>query len=160
MRTVAVLLPMLVLWACGPRPDEPNDCRNPDLDEEIRGLDIGTVEPYASIQDGDPFETEIGGQGSRMFRMALRIREDGPSCLDQTTTLVDGNGDRIGRLSSPLKTHVEGNFRYTDPMPIPISVHSETTAEITVKTEAHGKTVSRVLIRDIDTGESTYYTYR
>jgi hypothetical protein len=94
-----------------------------------------------------------------MFEIALRMSADGPACLGQSTTLVDANGEQVGQFTLALKTQEDGGARYTDPMPIPIDVYSETTAEITVTTKAHGKTLKRVLIREVDTGE-TYYSYR
>lgn len=133
---------------------KPDDCNFPSQNADVRGLEIGYLQPFTSFEDGDAFQTTMGGQGSTMFMMAIRM-EEGPNCLPQSTVLTDEYGSVVGDLDTPLKTYEEGRYRITEEIPILLHGISYDTREIRVQTTVNGKTTKRLLLRpERDSGDT------
>lgn len=145
------LLPMcLLVCACHGRSliPEPDDCRSPSANAEVRGLEMGWADPFTAYENGEELRISTGGQGTPMIMLGLRIKgTDGPSCLGQHTTVTDASGEVIGELDVPIKTYENGNFRETRGIPILLSPGPRPGDPLTIETTAHGKTANREVYR-------------
>ena len=78
----------------------------------LSSLEIGRDdEVFTPYHDGDPPKIVIGGQGSTMMGLRLRLQGSNiPPCLEQRTEYL-APGD--GHSASPLKTYSEADGSFT-----------------------------------------------
>ncbi len=157
--TLVFLISSLVYCGPGSNDPEPDDCKFPNKNAEIRGLEIGETDPFTPFENEDEVRVVNGGQGSPMLQMGLRIKgTDGPGCLEQHTVIKNADGKTLGELEVPIKTYENGNFRVTESMPIIFARMPEPGSDLNITTTANGKTVVRHVYRM--SGDSGYYYYR
>jgi hypothetical protein len=90
-----------------PPPDSCNASTAGDVTAiEIGGGSFGDAEPFAPVDDGGWVHTVTGGQGSPMLPLRLRITgASPPTCLMQSTTVSDRQGQRLTGLATALATY-------------------------------------------------------
>jgi hypothetical protein len=124
--TVLRLLPLAaaalasVATSAPPLP-EPDTCSSPPAELSLDLLEIGPGDDgnsaFVPFVDGDEIPIVVGGQGSDMIVLRIRIAgEDAPACLPQTTRVLSG-GVQVAGETRPLTTVDAGDgTRVTPPI--------------------------------------------
>ncbi len=131
---------------------EPDACDSPQPGATIDMLEIGVeaagTAPFEAYEDGAPVTLVIGGQGSSMVPLRIRVAgEATPACLSQTTQARAGvAGEEIGSESSPLRTYDLGDgTRATETLYLPLYYSPQVGSTLELEVSSGGTTTTVAL---------------
>ena len=129
-------------------PTAPDSCTDPGVGAasslELGQAPAGSFQPLA---EGDVVPRVFGSQGGAMITVALRLRGDVPSCLEQhTEAFVVGQSEPFEIDSVPRKTYGEADgSRTTREMFLILDYDTEPGAMVRIVTTAAGLTAERTV---------------
>jgi hypothetical protein len=116
VRLVGAAVFLLVTGAglCGPQVPEPDLCTQPS-NPSITALRLGAAtldQVFVPWQPDQRVPVIIGGQGSPMIAMRIRIQGDDAGCVEQMTRLVPVEGELLASERLLLHAYRQGDGSY------------------------------------------------
>jgi hypothetical protein len=116
MRLIGAAIFLLVTSAglCGPQVPEPDLCTEPG-NPSITALQLGAAtlnEVFVPWQPDQRVPVVIGGQGSPMIAMRIRIQGDDAGCVAQMTRLVPAEGELLASERHLLHAYRQDDGSY------------------------------------------------
>jgi hypothetical protein len=114
----------------------------------LTSLEIGQGQgaQFRTLADGDTVPRVWGGQGLPMVVIHLRMTGQVPGCIDQDTTLLDGDGNTLDTEPGAMSTYDTGDgARTTGQMFLILDYDTADGEVVVIRSQAGGLTAERSL---------------